>query len=185
MRHLPAAGYLEQPWANGGGITREIARADAPAADVDDDGAGVGFDWRLSMASVTSSGPFSAFPGIDRTLTVLTGAGLVLAIGTDEAEVLLPGRPFAFPGDVPTHAALVDGPISDLNVMTRRDTFSHSVTPVEGPQTLQGPGAVFALEAMTVDGILLGPFDTLLLDPADAVTTGPGRCLLIRFEVLP
>ena len=27
MRHLSARNYLTQPWKNGGGLTREIARA--------------------------------------------------------------------------------------------------------------------------------------------------------------
>ncbi|MEI4470966.1 HutD/Ves family protein [Frigidibacter sp. MR17.24] len=177
MRHLPADGYAEQPWVNGGGVTREIARAASPEPAAP-------FDWRLSMAPVMATGPFSTFPGIDRTLTVIEGAGLVLAIGTDEAEVLLPGRPFAFPGDVPTHAALIEGPITDLNVMTRRGAFAHSVTPARDPAALQGPGAVFALEPMQVDGVMLGRFDTLMLDPGDEVATGPGACLLIRLEAV-
>ena len=49
------------PWKNGGGETAEIA-VSPPGAALDD------FDWRLSMARVETDGPFSAFPGIDRTL---------------------------------------------------------------------------------------------------------------------
>ena len=68
MRLVRRADLTPRPWKNGGGVTREIA-AHPPEAGLD------GFDWRLSMADVASDGPFSAFPGIDRTLTVIEGAG--------------------------------------------------------------------------------------------------------------
>ena len=46
------------PWKNGGGSTTEIA--------VWPNGAGLDeFDWRISLATITQSGPFSFFPGID------------------------------------------------------------------------------------------------------------------------
>ena len=37
------------------------------------------------MARVASDGPFSEFPGIDRTLAVVKGSGLVLTIGDSRA----------------------------------------------------------------------------------------------------
>ena len=43
------------------------------------------FDWRISMARVASDGPFSEFPGIDRTLAVVEGSGMVLTIGDQRA----------------------------------------------------------------------------------------------------
>ena len=59
------------PWKNGGGTTAEIAAFP--------DGAGFNaFDWRISLAEVASDGPFSAFPGIDRTLMLVEGARLAL-----------------------------------------------------------------------------------------------------------
>ncbi len=109
------------PWKNGGGETSEIA--------VSPDGAELdAFDWRISMARVAVDGPFSAFPGVDRTLTVLEGGGLRLKVGDDSAVDLMPGsRPLSFPADVRTAARLLDGPVLDLNVMTRREAFHHSV----------------------------------------------------------
>lgn len=61
-------------WKNGGGSTTEIAIEPANASLED-------FDWRISMAVVASDGPFSSFPGIDRTLTVIQGNGLILTVG--------------------------------------------------------------------------------------------------------
>src|SRR5580704_9253002 len=73
MRLLPAGQHRRMPWKNGGGETTEIAVAP--------EGAGLdALDWRVSMARVATDGPFSAFPSIDRTLSVLAGVGIALAI---------------------------------------------------------------------------------------------------------
>ena len=119
------------PWKNGGGTTTEIA--------LSPEGAGLdAFDWRVSMAEVASDGPFSLFPGIDRTLTVLAGEGMELRIEGREPVMLGQGSdPVAFPGDVPTSAVLKKGPIRDLNVMTRRGRFRHHVRCVRTSAELQ------------------------------------------------
>ena len=60
------------PWKNGGGTTAEVAAFP--------EGSGFEtFGWRISMADVASDGPFSLFPGIDRTLIVVEGDGIELA----------------------------------------------------------------------------------------------------------
>ncbi|RWF52092.1 HutD family protein, partial [Mesorhizobium sp.] len=43
------------------------------------------------------------------------------------AELTGPSAPFSFAADVPTAAALISGPITDLNVMTRRGRMTHTV----------------------------------------------------------
>ncbi len=119
MRHIRAKSYRRQPWKNGGGETIEIAVSPA-GAGIDD------FDWRVSMARVEADGPFSAFPEIDRTLTILEGEGIELTL-EGQPPVRIQGEPHAFPGDVATQARLLDGPITDLNVMTRRGRLTHRV----------------------------------------------------------
>ncbi len=122
MRLIRSSSYIRQPWKNGLGETIEIAASPKGATTAE-------FDWRVSMAKVEADGPFSAFPGIDRTLTVLDGQGIELSVeGFDPATIT--ERPHSFPGDAPTSAKLLDGSITDLNVMTRRGSFSHRVTPV-------------------------------------------------------
>jgi uncharacterized protein len=114
MRIIRSADCRTMPWKNGGGETTEIAKA-PEGASLD------AFDWRVSMARVASDGPFSVFPGIDRNLTVLEGAGIVLEPHGDATTTLTPqSPPHSFLGDLPLNARLVDGPILDLNVMTRR-----------------------------------------------------------------
>ena len=76
MRILRAGSHRRMPWKNGGGITTEVAIS-PPEATVND------FDWRISMAKVLASGPFSTFANIDRVLAVLDGE-MLLTIGNGE-----------------------------------------------------------------------------------------------------
>ncbi|MBZ9869028.1 HutD family protein [Mesorhizobium sp. CA15] len=167
MRIFRAADYRVMPWKNGGGTTTEIA--------VSPDGAGLDdFDWRISMARVETSGPFSSFAGIDRTLSVLEGEGIILDIaGQAPARLTMASAPLAFPGDVPTGAALIGGPITDLNIMTRRGRMAHEVerrsftaeiriAPRADTTLVLAVGAGAAL--FTDDAPSLGSLDTLILD---------------------
>jgi len=106
---LPAA-----PWKNGGGATREIF-VSPPAAGYDD------FDWRISIAEIASSGEFSPFPGVDRTILLLDGAGMVLHSNGDRVHPLtIPFEPYGFSGNDSVRSELVNGSAHDFNVMTRR-----------------------------------------------------------------
>jgi len=109
------------PWKNGGGETREIAASPA-GATLDN------MDWRVSLATVATDGPFSLFKGIQRTLCVIHGAGIQLQAGDSmPADLYVTSEPYAFDGEAVTSARLIDGPIADLNVMTRRGRFRHNV----------------------------------------------------------
>jgi environmental stress-induced protein Ves len=122
MKILRASTHKAMPWKNDGGETAEIAVFPEGASMQD-------FGWRVSMAKVTENGPFSLFPNIDRTLSILEGHSLTLTINDAEAEVLTKeSDPFAFAADIPVSSTLPDGEIRDLNVMTRRGGFVHSVT---------------------------------------------------------
>ena len=113
------------PWKNGGGETIEIAVF--PEGSTLDT-----FEWRISMATVSSDGPFSEFANIDRTLSVLSGDGISLTIGRMTYTLTQETPPLAFAGDAPTFGTLVSGPITDLNVMSRRGIFVHSVERFSG-----------------------------------------------------
>ncbi|GLS35387.1 hypothetical protein GCM10010869_09750 [Mesorhizobium tianshanense] len=168
MRILRAAEYRSMPWKNGGGVTTEIAVSPA-GAGLDD------FDWRVSMARVDSGGPFSGFTGVDRTLAVLGGEGVILDIaGRPAATVTKASAPLSFPADVPTQAALVAGPITDLNVMTRRGRMTHTVERVVISAQTDIQSAADATLVLCLDGeitvagaapVRIGPRDTLWLGP--------------------
>jgi environmental stress-induced protein Ves len=127
---IRASDCVVMPWKNGGGSTTEIAIAPA-GASLD------AFDWRISMARVASDGPFSKFAGIDRTLAVVEGLGIILSVGSN-APVMLAGAPaqISFSGDIPASAWLIDGEITDLNIMTARGRFSHRLQRVRQPLVL-------------------------------------------------
>lgn len=141
-----AADLQAVPWKNGGGTTTEIVASPRGAA-LD------AFDWRVSLAQVVRDGPFSAFPGIDRTLAVVSGRGLVLRIAGRTPTTLSTGAaPLAFPGDVPTEARLNAGPISDLNVMTRRGVFRQAVLPIMRPAEHRFAADVRSAVLVSLDG---------------------------------
>ena len=110
-------------WKNGAGRTTEID-AYPPRAALD------AFDWRISIADVARSGPFSRFVGIDRTIVVIAGAGMRL-VGSGHA-VLLQAlyEPYTFSGDVELDCELIEGPVRDFNLMVRRDSARGEVTVV-------------------------------------------------------
>lgn len=107
------------PWRNGGGETREIACWPAGAPD---------FDWRASIATIAQDGPFSAFDGIDRSITLLEGDGVHLfSAGQIDHRLSRVGEPFAFSGDVALDATLLGGASQDFNIMTRRGRWVANV----------------------------------------------------------
>jgi environmental stress-induced protein Ves len=134
MKILRASNHKAMPWKNGGGETAEIAVLPEASSMQD-------FGWRVSMAKVTENGPFSLFPDVDRTLSILEGHSMALTIDEAETEVLTKeSTPLAFPADVPVRATLPDGEIRDLNVMTRRGSFTHSVSRIAQPESFHVTG---------------------------------------------
>ncbi|MBK5569516.1 HutD family protein [Ensifer sp. SSB1] len=183
MKILRASNHKRMPWKNGGGETVEIAVFPERASLGD-------FDWRVSMATVATDGPFSSFPGIDRTLSILEGKGMRLMIEGRE-PVLMTGEtaPLPFPADVATSATLVDGPIVDLNVMTRRGKLAHSVQrlAIDHPETTEvgaattlllcHSGAVRVTAGETTADLVAG--DTAVLTDATAVTIEPAASAVL------
>lgn len=106
------ASLVAAPWKNGGGVTRELACFPA----------GAGFDdflWRVSIAEVNQSGPFSRFPGIDRVILLLDGGGMVLRSDQGEHALTSALEPHAFRGEAQVDAELL-GTSRDFNLMLRR-----------------------------------------------------------------
>ena len=158
------------PWKNGGGITRQLLIHPA-AANLDD------FTLRVSVADVDSDGPFSRFDGIDRTLTLLQGAGLQLQRDDAPLATLHVDSPLLqFAGEWPISSRRLAGKVRDFNIMTRRSQCRHRAErlQLDGEQTLthDGPLLLFLAQgdAVTVKndnaGATLQPFDLLWLEHA-------------------
>ena len=172
MKILRAADYKTMPWKNGMGSTTEIAIHPADAK-LDD------FDWRVSMAHVTSDGPFSSFATIERTLLVLEGNGLNLSVEGQPITRIDRDTIHTFPGDQPTSATLVDGPIIDLNVMSRRETVTHDVRRIKFAgrhDIIVSAQTMLVVERGQLDVVLpmptasLGLRDAILVDPSTVLT---------------
>jgi environmental stress-induced protein Ves len=133
--------YRRMPWKNGGGVTEEIA-THPDGATLDD------FEWRVSIAEVARDGPFSRFPGIDRTITLLDGAGMRLRRNDEDIVMRTPFEPYSFAGDDGIDCALLAGPIRDFNAMVRRDRAQMNVAVVRADTTLEAADFTIAFAAI-------------------------------------
>ena len=187
VRVVRNADLVRVPWKNGGGTTAEVA-AFPEAAGFD------AFGWRVSMADVASDGPFSAFPGIDRTLIVVEGAGLELDVEGASYRLDASSPKLSFSGDDATIGRLLAGPIRDLNVMTRRGRFRHRMRFVESGVALlaesTGTAFIVAFDGsfdVTLEGEIhsLQVLDALILDGTQDLIqlSGNGRAILV--EIAP
>jgi len=123
VTHLTARDFARQPWRNGGGFTTQLA-VHAEGGE---------WIWRLSVAEVAESGPFSDFSGFDRTLLLVDGAGMELSVeGQAPVRLQQESAPFTFDGGAPTRCRLLGGPVRDLNLMVARGRARGALDVIEG-----------------------------------------------------
>ena len=87
------------PWRNGGGTTRELMAY--PDSDH--------WAWRISVAEVASDGAFSDFPGVQRWLAILSGAGVALTTPEHAIELTEASEPLVFNGVTPVQLRAATG----------------------------------------------------------------------------
>ena len=172
MQILRTRDRTTTPWKNGGGTTHEVAIW-PPAALWDT------FAWRVSIAEVAASGPFSSFPAIDRVLTVIQGSGLDLNVAGQGPITMNSGSaPYHFAGDATCDARLGDGPIRDINVMSRRGVATAEVR----RETIRGRSDITATRTfallVALDPLSIGPNRDLHIE--DATLLLPGESLVAR-----
>lgn len=179
-------------WKNGGGSTTELA-VFPPGAGFD------AFIWRVSLATIAASGPFSRFEGIDRSLALVDGEKLALTVDGEKLTMEPTAAPLCFTGEAQVFAS-VDGVTTDLNVMTRRGRCRHALRRValssaaptvierRAAQTLiflaGGESASIGSGALSFN---LKRFDALLLDGGDAgqwQMHGDGALLIADIDML-
>jgi uncharacterized protein len=163
---IPYAGLEPAPWKNGGGSTTEIAIAPT-GASFDK------FDWRISLATIAASGPFSVFPGVDRTLALVDGPGVLLEIGEEGRFVLSEDDPIVeFAGESAVMATLAGAPTTDFNVMTRRARCHHRL----GRRVLSGSSEFAPRGDVTI--LFLAEGDSL------SVSSDSERIGLVRYDAV-
>jgi environmental stress-induced protein Ves len=189
IRLLPANEYRRERWKNGLGWTREIERYPSDAEP---------WVWRVSIAEVDKDGPFSAFPGCDRELVLLTGEGMRLLFDDGETAVLNPPHDrHRFAGERALRAELLNGPTHDFNVIWRRDSLQTQVLhrPLVGPMVFFAEAGVRWLvhllngQAAFKDQPLplrLQQGDSALIEPGESgsrvILDGGGELLLVKYQ---
>jgi len=119
-RRIVPAAHRRMAWKNGQGTTAEIATGPEREGR---------FAWRLSLADVAASGPFSDFTGYDRWIMLVRGVGMRLEFGGAAPAVTVdrPFQPVRFDGASATSCRLLGGPIVDFNLMVDRAQLSAEV----------------------------------------------------------
>lgn len=119
--------YRKTPWKNGNGVTEDILLL--PHGSSHDD-----FDIRISRAPIVDDSRFSAFAGIDRTITLLGENPLSLRFD-DHEEKLAYLVPYSFDSALAPRSLLASGPSQVMNVMTRRGQWQSQVSVLQGSAT--------------------------------------------------
>lgn len=145
------------PWRNGGGVTRELALWPA-AGD---------WAWRMSVADVGQSGPFSKFDGVERWFAVLEGAGVQLDVAGVPHRMTSADAPLFFDGGAATACELVAGKTRDFNLMVRKGPKPSRMLRVDGrfSETLHA-GSTVAVYAHSSAATVLFDEEALQLAPA-------------------
>ncbi|MFM0727362.1 HutD family protein [Paraburkholderia strydomiana] len=195
---IRGAELVAAPWKNGGGVTREVAVFPERAGMND-------FVWRVSIADVAQAGPFSRFEGIDRTLVLLSGAGMVLdetGARAVKSHPLTRALDIArFDGEARIDARVVDGATRDFNLMVRRDAAQGELDVWRGQSQQRKQHSVSAdvvllycasgsvsLAAGDAEALALDTGDTLRIDmqdPSNALSCtleGAGAVLAISIR---
>jgi uncharacterized protein len=149
IKIIRRSSFTATPWKNGGGITHEAIRV-PPTGDA--------FLWRVSVAQIDSSGPFSDFAGYDRKMVLLRGRGIALRFGSGKQCALRSVADLVvFDGAMATHCELLDGPCVDLNLMV-----SKSLRTAVRIERLGEPKRLAAIPGETT--LIFGILDPLCLD---------------------
>lgn len=180
-------GLPEEPWKNGGGVTRTVARRERGGKML----------WRISVADITGSGPFSRFGGTDRQAVLVTGSQVTLR-GDWGAHVLdTVGDTVSFPGELAVETVMACPLARFWNVMVNRKSADQKVqiswaAEAELPAGVEGALLVLEGQADVWGGSerlgTLSPHDGLVLDGcAEPLTLrfleGAAHWLLTTIEI--
>ena len=177
LQVIRKSSFAASPWKNGGGITHEAMRVPA---------SGDPFRWRVSVAHIDASGPFSHFPHHNRMMVLLKGAGVELRFdGGVQKTLRKVGDLMEFDGALSTHCELLQGPCVDLNLMVsksdsvavRVECFIESL-PVGASR--DETMLVFAVDRRV--SLAINSAKTVTLEPWDLAVLSQGRGHLQRLE---
>jgi environmental stress-induced protein Ves len=132
----------------------------------------VNFDWRLSIATVAEDGIFSDFSGYLRNLILISGKGISLkrsqnGIGSspaisvvDHLDKLLSFS--TFDGACKTEAKLIDGTITDFNLMHDPKKYQATLETYWPKQSVNLQNCDFCFIYSLADDVMLKSTDSLV-----------------------
>lgn len=178
------------PWINGQGVTREVLVVPGPTPGR--------FAWRISIATIDRPGPFSTYPGVDRTIMVIDGAGMILRVDGVPHRVERPYEPIEFAGEAAVVCTPLGGTIHDFNVMTDRSVCADRTAVLRlvigesRPRSMPGQGLLaclagrLSLAAGDAPAIVLEPWDAVLVEKEpDMTVTAMSNAAAIWVTVTP
>lgn len=185
MHILRAADRIATAWKNGGGTTREII-AMPPNSGFDD------FEWRLSMADICASGPFSHFENVNRYLAMIEGE-IELKINSEPPVLLTPKDvPFEFCAEQSVCATLMSPKAVDLNLMIRKGSkaaqmLRHQLIP-DVPFIAKAEITLFFMLNSVIAKIDdksydLSAYDLIRLEPNESITINHHQADIIYCEL--
>ncbi|MDL9980038.1 HutD family protein [Microbacterium sp. ASV49] len=155
-----------RPWKNGLGVTRPV---------FDDADAAGAWTWRVSIAELSGTQPYSSYPGVRRDQVALGTGGVDLTIN-GRALHLAPEQIVTFDGEDDVSARPNHDGFLDLNVMTRRDSWSVDIELSDAPAVTSGDRSTVVLVALRDDCVVNGHTRNRL----DAALLRPGGSLALR-----
>jgi environmental stress-induced protein Ves len=172
LQIIRKASFKATPWKNGRGITHEVLRVPEN---------GDPFRWRMSVAHIDASGPFSEFAEYNRKMVLLEGAGVELRFADGAKRSLRNvGELAEFDGAVAAQCELLKGPCVDLNLMVIKSEI--------GAARVERFIESVAVKASRAETLLIFPIDrrvnleitlgkTVTLEPWDlaVLSHGSGR----------
>jgi hypothetical protein len=165
------------PWKNGLGLTRQLA-IHPPQATAES------FEWRVSIAQLTGTAPFSRFADITRCLAVLEGVLTLQWQGGTAQRLTAQSPPLQFAGAAAVSGGVEAGPVLDLNLMWQPARWQATMTRLTahaGARQLQQLGGTFMVCSLVEElhlrfaaaEYILGRYDLLFMD-APGMPAGQG-----------
>jgi uncharacterized protein len=183
MQIVRQASLKAVPWKNGGGVTHEAMRVPA---------SGDPFTWRVSVARIDVSGPFSDFTGYERKMVLLKGRGVELRFADSTLRALRAvGEIAEFDGALAAQCELIDGPCVDLNLIVSKSLSDVSarvahvhdmstVPGIAGQATLAFPIDAAVAISCGSDRVVLEAWDLALIPAGEDVILSLDGCTAAR-----
>ena len=168
MRVMHRSEFKTMPWPNGQGVAHEVFH-------LVEDGMTV---WRISLAEVVGDCVFSAFDGMKRSTTVVSGAGMDLAHAGGEIS-LRPLEPVTWDGGLALTGTLLEGAVENFNVIWDAERMDVEVW-VCGVEEARAGDVVFVLAGEVEGGKeRVGRHGVVW---CDGDLEGPARVVLVRTQ---